>query len=197
MIGLVDYGCGNLQSLRNALEALGLTYSVISGPGDLARCEQAILPGVGHFGHAAEHLRRTGLDGAIRRHLDQDRPLLGICLGMQLLFEGSAESPGSAGLGQFPGRFELFGQTGLKVPHMGWNRVRLLPADLWMEAYFVHSYYLPAGRTPPGCTWSGFCAYGVDFLAAFRRGRLAACQFHPEKSGPRGLHFLREVLSWS
>jgi len=197
MIGVVDYGCGNLRSLQNALDFLGLPHVLIREPSALASCRQAILPGVGHFGHAVEQLGRLGLDRALECHVGQDRPLFGICLGMQLLFEGSAESPGLNGLGLIPGIFERIDPAGLKVPHMGWNRILFEPGKIQREAYFVHSYCLPAGSAPSGGDWLGLCRYGTAFVAAFRRRHLAGCQFHPEKSGPWGLQFLREVLTWS
>jgi imidazole glycerol phosphate synthase glutamine amidotransferase subunit len=196
MMGIVDYDCGNLRSLENALDGLGLAWRRCRRPAELAGTDRLILPGVGHFGHAMQHLAATGLAAALAEHAGRGGRLLGICLGMQLLADGSAEAPDVPGLGLAPGVYERFDGPSLKVPHMGWNRVAFDGAMTAGAAYFVHSYYLP-GLAPgtPG-DWQGTCAYGGrEFVAAFRRGNLTACQFHPEKSGRWGLDFLREVLT--
>jgi glutamine amidotransferase len=197
MIAVVDCGSGNLRSLENALDAAGLASRRAASPGDLAGAGAVILPGVGHFGTAARALAASGMDRALREHAAGGGRLLGICLGMQLMFENSAEAPGARGLGLLPGGCAPLDAPGLKVPHMGWNRVRFTPGGAAAEAYFVHGFCVPAW--PPGrpADWVATCAYGREFLAAFRAGNLAGCQFHPEKSGRWGLGFLREVLAWS
>lgn len=196
MIGILDYGCGNLGSLAHALAFLGLEGRLVSEPGEVEAVDRLILPGVGHFGHAVASLAASGLAGPLRARVAAGGPLLGICLGMQLLFEGSLEAPEAPGLGFLPGRFEAFEDPALKVPHMGWSPVAFGGAVPDGTAYFVHSYRLRAW-SGPGPDLLGLAAYGGPFVAAFRQGHLAGCQFHPEKSGDWGLAFLREALSWS
>jgi imidazole glycerol-phosphate synthase len=199
VIGLLDYGCGNLGSLENALAFLGLPCRRVAEPAGLAAVDRLILPGVGHFGHAMARLGTSGLEGPLRAWAGGGRPLLGICLGMQLLFEGSEEAPGLAGLGLLPGRFTAFTDPALKVPHMGWSPVAFgggSPSPLDGTAYFVHSYRLPAWVGPPP-ERLGLARYGGPFVAAFQAGNLAGCQFHPEKSGDWGLACLGEALAWS
>jgi len=194
LIGIVDYGCGNLRSLENALEFLGLESRRVSAREDVLGMDRLILPGVGNFGHAGAELARRGLGDALKERAALDRPLLGICLGMQLLFEGSEEAPDTPGLGLLQGRSELFLDPSLKVPHMGWSAVDF--GDLSGAAYFVHSYFVPAfpgGRGAAVAT----ARYGRPFLAGFRSGSLAGFQFHPEKSGTYGLNLLKEALAWS
>ncbi|BDU71717.1 imidazole glycerol phosphate synthase subunit HisH [Mesoterricola silvestris] len=194
MIGIVDYGCGNLRSLENALEFLGLESRRVSAREDVLAMDRLILPGVGNFGHAGAELARRGLGASLRERAGLGRPLLGICLGMQLLFEGSEEAPETEGLGLLPGRSELFADPALKVPHMGWSAVEF--GELSGAAYFVHSYFLPglSGDRPAQVATA---RYGRPFLAGFRSGSLAGFQFHPEKSGAYGLNLLKEALAWS
>lgn len=196
MMGIVDYDCGNLRSLENALDALDLAWRRCRRPAELAGADRLILPGVGHFGHAMQHLAGSGMAAALADQVDRGVRLLGICLGMQLLADGSAEAPGTSGLGLIPGRYQRFTGPNLKIPHMGWNQVDFNGTMVAGAAYFVHSYYLPALAPGAAGDWQGTCVYGgTRFVAAFRRGPLAACQFHPEKSGRWGLDFLREVLT--
>ncbi len=194
MIGILDYGCGNLRSLENALEALGLESRRAATAETIGAVDRLILPGVGHFGHAMTPLRQRGLEGALKAFVASERRLLGICLGMQLLFEGSEEAPEIPGLGLLPGRFEAFGDPALKVPHMGWSSVDF--GGRTGAAYFVHSYFLPAWPESTPCQDLGLAQYGRPFVAAFRSGTLAGCQFHPEKSGAWGLGLLKEMLAW-
>lgn len=193
MIGIVDCGCGNLRSLESALDRLGLAWKRVEAPGDLGSLERVILPGVGHFGAAMAELRGRGLDQALRDRAASGAPLLGICLGMQLLFEGSEEAPGIPGLGLLPGRFEAFRDPVLKVPHMGWNSVEWAARP--GSAYFVHSFFLRewTGPASPELGWS---RHGLPFIAAFRCGALSGFQFHPEKSSDWGLALLKEALTW-
>jgi imidazole glycerol phosphate synthase glutamine amidotransferase subunit len=193
MIGIMDYGCGNLASIENALAVIGLPSRRVAQAGDILGLEQLILPGVGHFGHAAACLDQAGLRGILREYAAAGGRLLGICLGMQLLFEGSDEAEEAEGLKLIKGRSRAFQDPALKVPHMGWNQVDFSNGPR-AEAYFVHSYYVPAWNGPGAADWLGMCFYGERFLAAFRYGNLAGCQFHPEKSGQWGLKFLKEVL---
>ena len=195
MISIIDYGAGNLKSVQNALSYLNLPSRVIRDPEEFIHSPAAILPGVGAFGDAMYCLNRTGFTDAIRDYVQNGSPLLGICLGMQLLFEASEESPGVSGLSIFPGVLRRIPDSGLKVPHMGWNSLHILQTDGIMTGiaqesyvYFVHSYYL-------SCSYAEILAattqYGVSVGAAVQKGRLVATQFHPEKSGEVGLKMLR------
>lgn len=204
MIGIVDYGMGNLGSVENALAFLGAPARILSGPAEMAGCGALILPGVGAFGDGMANLERAGYAGPLREWIAADRPLLGICLGLQMLCTGSAESPGTAGLGVIPapiGKFALPPEW--KVPQIGWNRVRRAPGRDECPLlrgipdgtyfYFVHSFYLPgaagwdAGRTD----------YGVEYTSLVWRGRTVAAQFHPEKSQQAGLRMLKNFVDWS
>ena len=195
MIGIVDYGCGNLKSLENALEALGLASRRIALPGEILGEDRVILPGVGNFGHAGTELDRRGLAEPLKVRAAGGGPILGICLGMQLLFEGSEEAPDQPGLGLLEGRCELFTDPALKVPHMGWSKVDF--GDKSLAAYFVHSYFVPAWPRGRASQAIGLTDYGRPFLAAFHSGPLSGFQFHPEKSGVHGLALLKEALQWS
>lgn len=199
MISLLDYGAGNVRSLRNAIHALGFSLTEIERPEDILKAERLIFPGVGAFGAAMERLHRLGYVEPLKAYLAAGRPYLGICIGLQTLFEGSEESPGVPGLGLIPGVIRRFDIGGLSVPHMGWNGVRLqrsspLFADYQGEKlYFVHSYHAEPG--PENDDWRlALTDYGKPFLSAVQRGRVAAVQFHPEKSGAEGLRLLRHFL---
>lgn len=200
MIALIDYGAGNLQSVRKALTHLGAQIRLTDSPRGLEEAKGVILPGVGAFGSAMAALEERGLSEAICRHIRSGRPFLGICLGLQLLFEGSEESPGVKGLGILPGKILHIPQKpGLKIPHMGWNSLKLLRGGSGLfkgtspepYVYFVHSYYLKADD-PSLVTAS--VEYGTEIHAAVQKGNLFACQFHPEKSGSTGLQILRNFL---
>ena len=197
MIGIVDYGMGNLGSVANACRFLDLRAEVIAEPSELSACRAVILPGVGAFGDCMEHLNQRGFSPALKAWIAADRPFLGICVGLQALFESSEESPGVAGLGVLKGtvrRFKI--DPSLKVPQMGWNRVRQARSDEPMFAgvpdasffYFVHSYY--AAPADPAVV-AGTTEYGIDYCSAVRSGSLFAVQFHPEKSQAVGLQMLR------
>ena len=197
MIGIVDYGMGNLRNVRRACEHTGVRAEVMSDALAIAGAEALILPGVGSFGEAVRRIDALGLRAPIRAHVGAGKPLLGICLGMQLLFEESEESPGAAGLGIFKGGVKKF-RGGVKIPHIGWNDVRPAKgAILFGEQekgdvfYFVHSFY--AGLLPETIAVT---TYGEEFSAAVRRENVFGVQFHPEKSQEAGLNLLRRFASW-
>jgi len=195
-IGVVDYGMGNLGSVSNALTFLGQPGKIIASPAEMERCDAVILPGVGAFGDCMAHLQQHGFVEPIRKWIAADRPFLGICLGLQILFSSSEESPGVQGLSVLPGRVKRFARNAqLKVPQIGWNRVAVKPAGQNLFAgvadgthfYFVHSFYVECDD--PALA-AGVTRYGIDYTSAVVRGRLAAVQFHPEKSQSAGLAVL-------
>lgn len=189
---IVDLGLGNLHSVARALSRSGAVPTLTADPDALRRAAAVVVPGQGAFRDCATALTR-GFGPALREYLESGRPYLGLCLGMQVLFESSEESPGSAGLGWFSGTVKRFPRdlrdpdTGalLKVPHMGWNEVEgrhtLLPERGWF--YFVHSYY--CAPSDPSIV-VGTARYGFEFCAAVARDHVFACQFHPEKSQEQG-----------
>lgn len=196
MIAIIDYDAGNLKSVEKALNYLGKETVVTRDPQVILAAEKAILPGVGAFGDAMENLSRFGLVDVIHRFADSGKPFLGICLGLQLFFESSEESPGVKGLGLLPGRIrKLPGGAGLKIPHMGWNSLNMMEGkrlfqgiDQGAYVYFVHSYYLEASEP---ADVAAITEYGTCIHAAVERGNLFACQFHPEKSSEVGLQILK------
>ena len=199
MIAVIDYGAGNLKSVKNALDQLGAANMRASTSKEILLADAVILPGVGEFGTAMAELERRGIKEAVIEAAGSGRPLLGICLGMQLLFEAGEESPGAKGRGILPGRVPRFpAEMGLKIPHMGWNSVmpikesRLLdglPKGSYM--YFVHSFYVKAAER---ADVSAISEYGLIFDAAVERGNIFGCQFHPEKSGAAGLAILKNFI---
>jgi imidazole glycerol phosphate synthase glutamine amidotransferase subunit len=200
-VALVDYGAGNLRSVANALRALDIEPAVAASPEALTEATHLVLPGVGSFGDCMAQLEKRGLLPAIREWLTAGRPYLGICLGYQILFGSSEESPGVEGLGIVDGTVRRFTQTpGLKIPHMGWNSA--IPrrpdsgnwAGLGAEPYFyyVHSYF-PVPEDPE--IIAAETTYGGDsFAAAIELPNLLACQFHPEKSQDAGIRLIRNFL---
>ena len=200
MIAVIDYGAGNLMSVANALNALGAENIRAADEKEILSADALILPGVGEFGAAATELECLGLKEAIIEAVRRGKPLLGICLGMQLLFDESEESPGAHGLSLLPGRStRLPGGDGLKIPHMGWNTIsttgrgKLLcdtPEGSYM--YFVHSYRVEAEDRHDV---SAVTDYGVVFNSAVERGNIFGCQFHPEKSGDAGLSILKNFIA--
>lgn len=200
MISLLDYGAGNVRSVRNAVRRLGYELTEIERPEDILKAARLIFPGVGSFGCAMQRLYQSGYVEPLREYLRADRPFLGICLGLQLLYEGSEESPDVKGLGLIPGTIRRFEKRGLSVPHMGWNAIRVerdspLLADYRGEKlYFVHSYR--ALREAASADWVlAATDYGGEFVSAVQKGRVAAFQFHPEKSGEPGLQILSRFLA--
>jgi glutamine amidotransferase len=200
-IGLIDYGMGNLHSVRRGFERLGATVEPVQRPEQFENCRALVLPGVGAFDPAMERLHASGLVPALKQWCQADRPLLGICLGLQLLFEGSDEGQ-AAGLGLLAGRVRALPRTpGHPVPHMGW--APLLPATptpllplgaepAWV--YFVHSY--AAEPREPSAIAARVRFGEMEVTAAVWQGSIAACQFHPEKSSSDGQAMLRRWLDW-
>jgi glutamine amidotransferase len=197
-LGVIDYGSGNLRSVCKALEAAGSTPTLVTDPSGLDGLDAIVVPGVGAFAHCAENLRATGLWNPVREWALSGRPYLGICLGYQLLFESSEESPGVEGLGVLKGRVLRFPNAGLKVPHMGWNTLSKTSGPLYndlsgdVSMYFVHSFYPAPADSSVVSAWSD---YGLSFAAGVSSGALHAVQFHPEKSQSAGLALLRNFLS--
>ncbi len=195
---MVDYGSGNLRSVRKAIEAAGASTRLITSAAELDATDAIVVPGVGSFGDCSRNLRRAGLSDPLCEWVRAGRPYLGICLGYQLLFESSEESPGEPGLGLLPGRVVRFPAGPLKVPHMGWNTLAATRGPLYRDlpaepsVYFVHSYF-PVPADP--AIISATCDYGVTFAASVSTGALHATQFHPEKSQATGLAILGNFLS--
>lgn len=196
-IGVVDYGSGNLRSVAKALEAAGAAPQLIHQSAQLEKLDAVVVPGVGSFGDCARNLQATGLWEPLREWLRAGRPYLGICLGYQLLFESSEETPDVSGLGILPGHVMRFPRNELKVPHMGWNQLSNTRGPLYKDLadlpslYFVHSFYpVPADES----MISARCDYGASFAASVSVGSLHATQFHPEKSQAAGLAVLRNFL---
>ena len=199
-VAVVDYDAGNTLSVTRALEKVGATVDLTPDPERVARAEAVVLPGVGAFGDCVRKLEARGMDEACREAIAGGKPFLGVCVGLQVLFEGSDESPGIEGLGLLPGMVVRFEAGDLKVPHMGWNQLDVarehpLFDGLDGEAfYFVHSYYPdPADRGDV----LGTTEYGARFCAAAGRENLAAVQFHPEKSSRAGLELYENFLRWA
>ncbi len=209
MIAIIDYDAGNMRSVEKAMLYLGQQAKITRDPQEILHAQRVILPGVGTFGDAMERLNRYGLSDVIRTVTGQGTPFLGICLGLQLLFERSDEAPGVSGLGILPGEILRIPETpGLKIPHMGWNdltfteiarpdgtkgRGRLftgLPEHPYV--YFVHSYYLHAAD--PSIV-TATTQYGTLIDASVEQGNVFACQFHPEKSSDLGLKILQNFLA--
>lgn len=200
MIAIIDYDAGNLKSVQKALAYIGQDSIVTRDRKALLRADKVILPGVGSFGDAMDNLKKYELDKVIREVVAKDTPFLGICLGLQLLFEASEESPGVEGLGLLPGEIlRIPEDCGLKIPHIGWNSLELrgdgrlfrgLPQTPYV--YFVHSYYLKASKE---AIVKAATDYGVHIHASVEKGNLFACQFHPEKSSGTGLAILRNFAA--
>ena len=194
-VAVIDYGSGNLRSVEKALQKAGAEPVRCSDAATIGDCQAIALPGVGSFGDCARSLDERGLTPVLREWLAADRPYLGICLGYQILFESSEESPEAHGLGHWPGRVLKFKEApGRKVPHMGWNSLAWgSPDPIYAGVpdssyvFFVHSYYPAPADTSTITAW---CDYGVRFAASAARGRVHGVQFHPEKSQEVGLRIL-------
>ena len=197
MLTIIDYGVGNLRSVYMAFKRLGVQARITSDLGEIRRAKVLVLPGVGAFGDAIGNLRAMGFEEVILGAIRDDLPFLGICVGLQLLFEVSEEMGEHRGLGVLPGRVRRFSQ-GLTVPHMGWNQIhQRQDVPLWQGvpdgsyAYFVHSYYVDAEDLG---VIAATTDYGIDYTSAVARGNLSAIQFHPEKSQDVGERILRNFL---
>lgn len=201
MIAIIDYGMGNLRSVSKALEYLGASYKLCSRGKDLARASKVILPGVGAFGDAMKELKSRGFVGPISELVSRKIKLMGVCLGLQLFFEKSEENPGVKGLGIFKGTVRKFRSPNVKIPHMGWNDLKIAKKHPLLQGigngdyfYFVHSYYgKPAAKGLSLAT----CRYGrEDFAAVIGDDHVFATQFHPEKSQEKGLRILKNFINW-
>ena len=199
MVAIIDYDAGNIKSVEKALLHLGEEVIITRDREQILNSDKVILPGVGAFGDAMEKLRSYGLDKVIYEVVERKIPLLGICLGLQLLFEKSDETPGVKGLGILPGEIlRIPDKEGIKIPHMGWNSVKIkenarifkdVPQDSYV--YFVHSYYLKAGREEDVAATT---EYSTLIHAAVEHDNVFACQFHPEKSSEIGLKILKNFV---
>lgn len=199
MVAVIDYDAGNIRSVEKAVEALGKQAVVTRRPEEILTADHVILPGVGAFGDAMEKLRKYELAGVIRETAARGTPFLGICLGLQLLFDNSEESEGVEGLGILPGRIVRIPEgKDLKIPHIGWNSLsyphqgRLfagIPEQSYV--YFVHSYYLQADEAE---IVKATTEYGVEIHASVEKDNIFACQFHPEKSSGTGMRILKNFL---
>jgi len=208
-IAVLDYGMGNLHSVAKALQHVDSTasVSVTADAAVVASADRVVFPGVGAIRDCMAEIRRLKLDEVVRQAI-VEKPVLSICVGMQVLLQHSEENGGVEGLGFLPGKVKLFDQQQrddcgdrLKVPHMGWNAVhQVVDHPLWQgieqhsQFYFVHSYYV---ETPNRQQIAGYCDYGVNFAAALTAGNLFAVQFHPEKSAGAGLRLLKNFTQWS
>ncbi|XP_014523891.1 imidazole glycerol phosphate synthase hisHF, chloroplastic [Vigna radiata var. radiata] len=201
VVTLLDYGAGNVRSVRNAIRFLGFEIKDVQTPQDILNASRLVFPGVGAFAAAMEVLSKTGMDEALCSYIEKDRPFLGICLGLQLLFESSEENGPVKGLGLIPGTVGRFDSSnGFRVPHIGWNALQITKDSGILDdvgnhhVYFVHSYR--AMPSDDNSEWiSSKCDYGDKFIASIRRGNVHAVQFHPEKSGDVGLSILRRFLN--
>lgn len=199
MIAIIDYDAGNIRSVEKALLLLGQEVKITSDAKEIQTADKVILPGVGAFGDAMENLKSRGLDTVIHQVVEQGTPFLGICLGLQLLFERSDEAPGVDGLGILKGEIvRIPAAEGLKIPHMGWNNLHLSHKGRLFEGikegsyvYFVHSYYLKAQDEE---IVKASTKYGVNIHASVEKDNVFACQFHPEKSSEVGLQILKNFV---
>ncbi len=196
---IIDYGMGNLRSVERALAACGDTAVISADPDAVRRAQRLILPGVGAFGDAMVNLRRTGLDKAVVEAVSAGKPLLGLCLGLQLLFSESEEFGRHSGLDLIPGRVRRLQEPKLHVPHVGWNQIEGMKPDPLLSQisegayfYFVHSYYVETAREADTLCWT---EYGRRFCSVARRGNVWGAQFHPEKSQSAGRQLLRNFLA--
>jgi imidazole glycerol-phosphate synthase subunit HisH len=199
-VAVIDYDAGNTLSVTRALEKVGARVDLTADPERVMRADAVVLPGVGAFGDCMKKLAERGMDEACREAYAGGKPFLGVCVGLQALFEGSEESPGAEGLGILPGKVVRFDAGELKVPHIGWNQLAAARRHPVLEGldgeafYFVHSYYPEPAHEDD---LLGTAEYGVRFCAAAGRENLAAVQFHPEKSSRAGLELYGNFLKWA
>ncbi|MDY3971296.1 MAG: imidazole glycerol phosphate synthase subunit HisH [Clostridia bacterium] len=200
MIAIIDYGAGNLHSVKNALDFLGADNIVTGNKEEILSADKVILPGVGAFGDAMKCLEERGLVETVKAVAENGKPFLGICLGLHLLFEESEESPNVKGLGIFKGKIVKIPDNGnLKIPHMGWNNIRITKDSKILKnignepyVYFVHSYYVEAEDES---VVSAYTEYGQRLDIAVEQGNVFATQFHPEKSGDTGMEILKNFIA--
>lgn len=195
MITILDYGAGNLRSVENTLGEIGAQYELVRDVSGLQRASKIILPGVGHFGQMMRALDAMNVRTALLDRIQAGVPFLGICLGLQALFQGSEEAPEAAGLGLFEGAIRRF-STDARVPHMGWNELESKPDSRLLHGlgcqpyvYFAHSYYAPLNAST-----AATCTYTVPYTAVLESKNVFGVQFHPEKSGPLGLRIVRNFV---
>ena len=195
MIAIFDYGAGNLRSVQNTLDAIGSTYQIVRTAEALNQAEKIVLPGVGHFGQMLRALDEMNVRETLIARINTGVPFLGICLGLQGLFEASEEAPGQRGLGIFPGTVKRFDNSA-RVPHMGWNQLdQVRPSKLLKglpehpHVYFAHSYYVPVVTQA-----SATCTYSATYTAVIESDNIFGVQCHPEKSGPLGLAIVRNFV---
>ncbi|MFA5411709.1 MAG: imidazole glycerol phosphate synthase subunit HisH [Candidatus Omnitrophota bacterium] len=200
MIAIIDYGMGNIHSVGKALELFGAKVKVTNNPKEIAACRKIVLPGVGAFGDAMAELDNRKLSVLIKDEVKKKKPFLGICLGMQLLFEKSEEAPKRKGLGIIKGEVKRFPVSDLKVPHMGWNQMKnintscplLKGVDAGVFVYFCHSYY---PKTQEENSIASSCEYGIDFPCVVWKDNVYGAQFHPEKSQGVGLRIMENFVN--
>lgn len=194
MIAILDYGAGNLRSVQNTLAVINCEYELVRDGEGLRRAGKVILPGVGHFGQMMRALDELNVRSALKEVITRGTPFLGICLGLQGLFERSEEAPEAEGLGIFEGTVKRFAEDA-RVPHMGWNTLdqvrtsKLLETDAKPHVYFAHSYYVPV--VPQA---AATCTYTIPYTAVLESGNVYGVQFHPEKSGPTGIEIVRRFI---
>jgi imidazole glycerol phosphate synthase glutamine amidotransferase subunit len=195
MIAIFDYGAGNLRSVQNTLDEIGAQYELVRDAAGLAKAPKIILPGVGHFGQMLRALDEMNVRETLIERIKADVPFLGICLGLQGLFESSAEAPGQSGLGIFTGKVERFNIED-RVPHMGWNQVEATRPSRLLKGlpqqphlYFAHSFYVPVVEQA-----AATCTYTIPYTAILESGNTFGVQCHPEKSGPLGLQIVRNFV---
>jgi len=196
MIAIFDYGAGNLQSVQNTLTEIGCRYTLVRDAEGLRQADKILLPGVGHFGQMMRALDSLGVRETLVERIRAGVPYLGICLGMQALFESSEEAPEVRGLGIFPGMVKRF-PLDARVPHMGWNDLDVRPGSALLHGvevrpfvYFAHSFYVPVNERT-----SATCTYGFPYTAVLESGNIFGVQFHPEKSGPLGLAIVENFVA--
>ncbi len=202
MIALVDYGAGNLRSVANTLLELGAAYEVVRDGESVRHAAKIILPGVGHFGQMMRSLDALGVRDALLERMRAGVPFLGICLGLQALFEGSEEAPEAPGFGLYPGKVRRFANFDVRVPHMGWDQIAAQPGSCPSKLlantssppylYFAHSFYAPVVPATVAT-----CTYSLPYTAVLEDGKVFGVQFHPEKSGKTGLQVMKNFVELS